>query len=121
MVRGPGTWDNDRPPVPGVVGRSGGRRRLRVAPAAEERYVIPAVPAAAPGAAASTDESAAYARLARDGCARVAVAHRRKGWARDDDGDGIRGVHCNTPEGIRAGVRTFLRPFRGVNQVDLGQ
>src|SRR5262245_14795312 len=122
VVRGTGHWDNDRPPVLGVVGRTSGRLRLRVAPAAEERHVIPAVRAAArPGAAVSTDESAAYRRLPWDGYRRATVAHRRKEWARDDDGDGVREVHCNTLEGIWAGLRTFLRPFRGVNKVYLAQ
>jgi len=116
-VRGTGNWDNDRPPVIGVVGRASGRVRLRVAPAASERYAVPAVRAAAPpGAAVSTDESSAYARLPWDGYAHATVAHRRKEWARDDDGDGVREVHCNTLEGLWAGLRTFLRPFRGVSK-----
>lgn len=37
-------------------------------------------------------------------------------WARDDDGDGKREVHCNSCEGNGAAVRTFLRPFRGVHK-----
>jgi transposase-like protein len=37
-------------------------------------------------------------------------------FARDDGGDGIREVHCNTMEGIRTGLRNFLRPFRGVDK-----
>ena len=42
-------------------------------------------------------------------------------WARDDDGDGIREVHCNTMEGFWTGRRNFLRPFRGVSKWFLGQ
>ena len=42
-------------------------------------------------------------------------------WARDDDGDGVRGVHCNTQEGIWTHVRTFLRRFYGVSQWYLAQ
>jgi hypothetical protein len=38
-----------------------------------------------------------------------------------DDGDGIREVHVNTLEGLWTGLRNFLRPFRGVNKVDLYQ
>src|SRR5262249_47965930 len=34
VIRGPGTWANDRPPVLGVVGRTSGRLRLRVVAAA---------------------------------------------------------------------------------------
>ena len=37
-------------------------------------------------------------------------------WARDDDGDGIREVHCNSCEGAGAGLRTYLRMFRGVHK-----
>ena len=42
-------------------------------------------------------------------------------WARDDDGDGVREVHCNTQEGIWTGVRNFLRRFRGVSKWYLAQ
>ena len=37
-------------------------------------------------------------------------------WARDDDGDGRREVHCNTCEGAGAALRTYLRAFRGVHK-----
>jgi transposase len=37
-------------------------------------------------------------------------------WARDDDGDGQREVHCNTCEGAGAALRTYLRTFRGVHK-----
>ena len=42
-------------------------------------------------------------------------------YARDDGGDGVREVHCNTPEGIRTGPRNVLRPSRGVSKWYLGQ
>ncbi len=45
----------------------------------------------------------------------------RREWARDDDGDGIREVHCNTCEGAGAGLRTFLRMFRGVHKFYLAE
>jgi transposase len=44
------------------------------------------------------------------------VQHGEKEWARDDDGDGVREVHCNTCEGAGAGLRTYLRAFRGVHK-----
>ena len=44
------------------------------------------------------------------------ASHGQREWARDDDGDGIREVHTNTCEGMWAGLRTFLRPFRGVHK-----
>lgn len=49
------------------------------------------------------------------------VRHSDREWARDDDGDGVREVHCNTKEGIWTGLRNFLRPFRGVSKVYLPQ
>jgi len=44
------------------------------------------------------------------------VCHSVKEWARDDDGDGVREVHCNGCEGAGTGLRTFLRTFRGVHK-----
>jgi transposase len=80
------------------------------------------VRAAAPaGAAVYTDEWSGYKRLAWDGYAHATVCHAHEEWARDDDGDGVREVHCNTMEGIWTGLRDFLRPFRGVNKVYLAQ
>ena len=40
----------------------------------------------------------------------------RTEWARDDDGDGRREVHCNSCEGSGAALRTYLRTFRGVHK-----
>ena len=34
----------------------------------------------------------------------------------DQDGDGVREVHCNTQEGSWTGVRALLRPSRGVSE-----
>ncbi len=47
------------------------------------------------------------------------VCHGAGEWARDDDGDGTREVHCNTCEGAGAGLRTYLRVFRGVHKAYL--
>jgi transposase-like protein len=47
------------------------------------------------------------------------VCHSVREWARDDDGDGRRAVHCNTCEGWGTALRTFLRPFRGVHKAYL--
>ena len=44
------------------------------------------------------------------------VRHGVREWARDDDGDGRREVHCNTCEGAGAALRTYLRAFRGVHK-----
>jgi len=44
------------------------------------------------------------------------VRHGVHEWARDDDGDGQREVHCNSCEGAGAALRTYLRAFRGVHK-----
>ena len=66
----------------------------------------------------NTDEWSAYDHLVETGRRRSKVKHGRPNpqYARDDDGDGIREVHCNTMEGICTGVRNFLCLFRGVNK-----
>ena len=48
--------------------------------------------------------------------AHATVRHGVPEWARDDDGDGHREVHCNTCEGAGATLRTYLRAFRGVHK-----
>jgi hypothetical protein len=49
------------------------------------------------------------------------VCHAVHEWARDDDGDGIREVHCNSCEGAGAALRTYLRVFRGVHKYYLAE
>ncbi len=77
---------------------------------------------AAPGARVLyTDEWGGYGRVSGLGIGHSTVRHGRdaegrREWARDDDGDGGREVHCNTCEGAGAGLRTFLRIFRGVHR-----
>jgi transposase len=75
------------------------------------------------GATVNTDEWRGYNGLPRIGRVRVTVDHSgpKSTWARDDDGDGVREVHCNTMEGTWTGLRNFLRPFRGVSKWYLAQ
>jgi transposase-like protein len=79
------------------------------------------VPATKPGAMVYTDDWNGYKPLGRNDRGHATVNHNRGEFARDDDGDGIREVHCNTLEGIWTGLRNFLRPFRGVNKMYLEQ
>ena len=48
--------------------------------------------------------------------AHASVCHGVREWARDDNCDGRREVHCNTCEGAGAALRTYLRAFRGVHK-----
>jgi len=68
-----------------------------------------------------TDESKAYNRVETSGRKHGTVCHSAGEFARDDDGDGINEVHCNSTEGLWTGLRNFLRPFRGVNKRYLPQ
>ena len=68
-----------------------------------------------------TDESKAYNQVERSGRQHSTVCHSKKEYARDDDGDGILEVHCNSCEGLWTRLRNFLRPFRGVHKKYLHQ
>jgi transposase-like protein len=120
--RGRGTMANDRPPVQGVVGRDSGEIRLTVCDDTRQDTIQPAVEAkTVEGATFYSDESSAYNRVEASGRPHGTVCHSRSEYARDDDGDGVREVHCNTMEGIWTGLRNFLRPFRGVHKEYLAQ
>jgi transposase-like protein len=121
-ARGHGSWGNDRPPVCGVVGRESGHVRLTVAAHSDGPTLRKVVrEASRPMAAVNTDEWRGYNGLPAIGRRHSTVCHAAREWARDDDGDGVREVHCNTLEGLWTGLRNFLRPFRGVNKVYLYQ
>jgi transposase len=75
----------------------------------------------------NTDECSGYARVESN----IRITHRtvrhsyeqdgRREWACDDDGDGVREVHCNGCEGAGAPLRTFLRALRGVHKEHLAE
>ena len=117
QFNGHGTFENDRPPIPGVIGRDSGqvflRQTYRSTKTALEPVVLRVTRA---GANVHTDEWHAYADLDDRDRVHHSVNHKRKEWARDDDGDGIREVHTNTIEGHWLGLRNYLRPFRGVSK-----
>jgi hypothetical protein len=110
-------------PVAGAVGRDSGRLDLKVVRRPSRKELVDAfvLPATAEAAAVYTDDWVAYAALSGHGRYHATVNHLRYEWARDEDGDGVREVHCNTREGIWTGLREYLRPFRGVNKVYLVQ
>ncbi len=115
--RGHGTYENDRPPIVGTVGRTSGQVRLRVVQRTS-RAILAAHVTRCTGAQAVVcpDEWRGYAQLTR---VHHTVDHGHRVWAHDADGDGIREVHVNTCEKLWTMVRTFLRPFRGVHKMYL--
>lgn len=101
-VRGHGTWDNDRPPILGVVGRESGQLRVEVCHRSTRAALVPKVLAATQaGTVVNTDEWQPYKSLPNEQRGHVFVTHSgpKELWARDDDGDGIREVHCTSIEG----------------------
>ena len=111
---GHGTYDNDRPPVVGTVGRQTGQARLRVVHHTDRKTLEHHVHTfTLAGTQVYTDDWPAYNHIIRP---HATVCHADKEWARDDDGDGIREVHTNTAEGMWTTVRNFLRPLRGVHK-----
>jgi transposase-like protein len=114
---GHGTYANDRPPVLGILGRESGEVTARRTYTSTRRELETMVVAAVrPGATVNTDERHAYDYSSRRGLVHQTVNHRSKEWARDDDDDGVREVHCNGIEGFWLGLRNFLRMFRGVSK-----
>jgi transposase len=108
--------------VAGVVSRGTGEIVLRVVGRTDAATLTAFVTEfTAAAAMVYTDEWGGYERLPEAGRGHATVRHTpgQRERARDDDGDGVREVHDNTREGVGAGWRTFLRPFRGVSKYDL--
>jgi transposase-like protein len=104
--RGKGTYENDRPPIIGIVGRETGKVRLRMIHNTTQETLLAFVhPFTEDDAQLYTDEERGYNHVIR---AHSTVCHSENEWARDDDGDGIREVHVNTAEGMWTDVRSFL-------------
>ena len=115
--RGHGTYENDRHPIVGTVGRESGLVRLRVVHHTDRKTLEAHVHHfTMEETTCYTDEWKSYNHIIRK---HSSVCHGKGEWARDDDGDGIREVHTNTAEGMWTDVRNFLRPFKGVHKKHL--
>ena len=122
--RGHGTYATDRPPIFSLVARETGSVRFTVGENADGDDCLRVVESAVPSGAAIlyTDDWGGYRRVESElDIAHATVRHSpdelgAREWARDDDGDGVREVHCNTCEGAGTGLRNFLRTFRGVHK-----
>jgi transposase-like protein len=98
-----------------VISRETGEQRFWVCDHADRRtcteLIAESVPTDSP--ILSTDEWQSYRGSHR---AHATGCHRTREWARDDDHDGVREVHCHTCAGAGAALRTYLRAFRGVHK-----
>jgi transposase len=113
--KGHGTYANDRPPIISIISRDTGEQRFWVGDHADRRTCHELMMENLPVGSTQlyTDEWQSY-RGSHP--AHATVRHGVHEWARDDDGDGRREVHCNSCEGAGAALRTYLRAFRGVHK-----
>lgn len=113
--KGKGTYENDRPPILSLISRSSHEVRYWVLEHADKPTTRTIIEGNVPRESTIlyTDEASNYPGVHPQ---HGSVCHSHKEWARDDDGDGIREVHCNSCEGAGTGLRTFLRTFRGVHK-----
>jgi transposase len=113
--KGHGTYANDRPPILGIVSRETGEHRFWVCDRADMRTCRDLIAENVPADRTRlyTDEWQSYHGSHPF---HATVRHGVREWARDDDGDRQREVHCNTCEGAGAALRTYLRSFRGVHK-----
>lgn len=118
-ARGRGTLDKEKPPIFGMIQRSGevviqmlaNVQQVTIAPLIKSTIV--------PGTLIFTDEYSIYSRLRQWGYGHKTVNHGQGEYARDEDGDGFHEVHVNTMEGFWSLLRSWLRPHRGISQEKL--
>lgn len=114
--RGRGTLEGEKPPVFGMIQRTG-QLVIQMLPNVQQTPIHPLIQQAiSTGTTVYTDEYNIYARLTEWGYSHLTVNHSQGEFARDDDGDGFHEVHTNTIEGVWSLLRSWLRPHRGISQ-----
>ncbi|MCP4055409.1 MAG: IS1595 family transposase [Mesoflavibacter sp.] len=119
-LTGRGTYGKDKPPIMGILNRETGLIQLFVCANLFITQIEPLIKQVIlAGSTIYTDEYSIYNRLPDWGYVHKTVCHSKKEYARDDDGDEINEVHCNSVEGLWSLLRPFLQQFRGVNKKNL--
>lgn len=117
--RGRGTLAKEKPPILGMVQRSG-ELILKMLPNVKQATIKPIIAACVTqGTLIYTDEYNIYGRLIEWGYEHKTVNHSIGEYARDEDEDGFHEVHVNTIESIWSLLRSWLRPHRGISQEKL--
>ncbi|HJY68090.1 MAG TPA: IS1595 family transposase [Streptosporangiaceae bacterium] len=117
--RGRGTLEKEKPPIFGMMQRSG-EVVIRMLPNVQQNTIAPLIKRTiAKGTVVYTDEYDIYGRLTEWGYPHHTVCHSAGEFARDEDGDGFCEIHVNTIEGFWSLLRSWLRPHRGVSQEKL--
>ena len=114
-ARGRGTLEAEKPPIFGMIQRSG-ELIIQMLPNVQQKTIQQYVK---PGTLIYTDEYNIYFRLKTWGYSHKTVNHSQGEYARDEDGDGFHEVHTNTIEGVWSLLRSWLRPHRGISQEKL--
>lgn len=118
-ARGRGTLAAEKPPIFGMIQRSGALI-IHMLPNVQQPTIQPLIQRyVQPGTLIYTDEYTIYSRLVGWGYAHKTVNHSQGEYARDEDGDDFHEVHTNTIEGVWSLLRSWLRPHRGISQEKL--
>ena len=118
-ARGRGTLEKEKPPIFGMIQRSG-EVIIQMLANVQQKTLKPIIKSVIiPGTKIYTDEYDIYARLSEWGYNHKTVNHGDGEFARDEDGDGFHEVHVNTMEGFWSLLRSWLRPHRGISQEKL--
>jgi len=116
---GRGTKAKEKPPIFGMIQRSG-EVVIQMLANVKQATIAPLIKSIiVPGTLVFTDEYQIYAKLIAWGYQHKSVCHARGEYARDEDGDGFHEVHVNTMEGFWSLLRSWLRPHRGISQAKL--
>jgi transposase-like protein len=117
--RGRGTLADEKPPILGLLQRSG-EVMICMLPNVQQVTIKPVLTQVIqPGSLLYTDEYDIYSRLEEWGYPHKSVNHSAGEYARDEDGDGFHEVHVNALEGFWSLLRSWLRPHRGISQEKL--
>jgi len=118
-ARGRGTLKKEKPPVFGMIERTG-EVIIHLCENVQQKTIRPLIESAIEwGSLIYTDEYNIYHRLTEWGYDYKTVNHSEGEYARDEDGDGFHEVHVNTMEGFWSLLRSWLRPHRGISQEKL--
>jgi transposase-like protein len=115
-ARGRGTLANEKPPIFGMIQRSG-EVVIRMLENVQQKTIKPLIlQMVTAGTQVYTDEYNIYNRLEEWGFQHKTVNHSAHEYARDEDGEGFCEVHSNSIEGFGSLLRPWLRPHRGISQ-----
>ena len=118
-ARGRGTLEKEKPPIFGMIQRSGAVV-IRMLANVKQKTIEPIIKSTVESnTLIYTDEYNIYFRLTDWGYQHKSVCHGSGEYARDEDGDGFHEVHVNTMEGFWSLLRSWLRLHRGISQENL--